>query len=55
MSAAPPGENPATVETPVDIAKLKSALGCPMCGEMFNFPVTVVRPPPRGDGTDLSE
>ncbi|EEH53571.1 uncharacterized protein MICPUCDRAFT_51494 [Micromonas pusilla CCMP1545] len=50
MSAAPPGENPATVETPVDIAKLKSALGCPMCGEMFNFPVTVVRPPPEGMG-----
>ena len=33
-------------DTPVDMDKLLKAVGCPICGEMFTHPVTVVRPRP---------
>ena len=40
-------ENPGTADTPVDLDQLKAALGCPLCGDMYRFPVTVVRALPR--------
>jgi hypothetical protein len=36
-------ENPGSADTPVDLERLKKALGCPLCGDMYRFPVTVVR------------
>ena len=36
-------ENPGAADTPVDLDKLKSALACPLCKDMYRFPVTVVR------------
>ena len=44
MSAA---VNPGLKDTPVDMDKLLKAVGCPICGEMFTHPVTVVRPRAR--------
>ena len=44
MSAA---ANPGVKDTPVDMDKLLKAVGCPICGEMFTHPVTVVRPRDR--------
>jgi hypothetical protein len=37
-------ENPGTAETPVNLETLRAALGCPLCGDMYRAPVTVVRP-----------
>ena len=44
MSAA---VNPGVKDTPVDMDQLLKAVGCPICGEMFTHPVTVVRPRDR--------
>jgi hypothetical protein len=41
MSAA---VNPGVKDTPVNLDTLLKAVGCPICGEMFTHPVTVVRP-----------
>jgi len=43
MSAA---VNPGVKDTPVNLDTLLKAVGCPICGEMFTHPVTVVRPRP---------
>ena len=52
-------ENPGAEDTPVDMEKLKASLSCPLCNDMYRFPVTVVsahstisgdapaNPPPR--------
>ena len=36
-------ENPGTTDIPVDLDKLKASLACPLCGDMYKWPVTVVR------------
>ena len=36
-------ENPGLKDTPVDLARLRHALGCPICHDVYRFPVTVVR------------
>ena len=35
-------ENPGAEDTPVDMEKLKASLSCPLCNDMYRFPVTVV-------------
>jgi len=36
-------ENPGAAEVEVDMATLKASLACPLCDDMYRFPVTVVR------------
>ena len=43
-------ENPGDAEVDVDMETLKASLACPLCNDMYRFPVTVVRArrlPPR--------
>ena len=36
-------ENPGDAEVDVDMSTLKASLACLLCGDMYRFPVTVVR------------
>jgi len=36
-------ENPGDAEVDVDMSTLKASLACPLCDDMYRFPVTVVR------------
>ncbi len=36
-------ENPGDAEVEVNMETLKASLSCPLCNDMFRFPVTVVR------------
>jgi hypothetical protein len=36
-------ENPGEAEVAVDMVALKASLTCPLCDDMYRFPVTVVR------------
>ena len=43
-------ENPGDAEVDVDMETMKASLACPLCNDMYRFPVTVVRArrlPPR--------
>jgi hypothetical protein len=35
-------ENPGAAEVEVDMATLKASLACPLCDDMYRFPVTVM-------------